>query len=69
MAHQPPLSMGFNRLEYWSGLPFPPPGDSPDPGIDTAFPVSPALAGRFCTTKPPGKPVVLAVVVQSLSRV
>ena len=34
-AHQAPLSMGFPRQEYWSGLPFPPPGDLPDPGIET----------------------------------
>ena len=43
-AHQGPLSMGFPRQEYWSGLPFPPPGHLPDPGIE---PLSPALAGRF----------------------
>ena len=52
VACQAPLSMGFSRQEYWSGLPFPPPGDLPDPRID---PVSPALAGRFFTTEPPGK--------------
>ena len=46
-ACQPPLSMGFPRQEYWSGLPFPSPGDLPDPGIENASPVSPALAGRF----------------------
>ena len=44
--------MGFSRQEYWSGLPFPPPGDLPDPGLQTA---SPALAGEFFTTEPPGK--------------
>ena len=52
VAHQAPLSMAFPRQEYWSGLPFPPPGDLPDPGIE---PASPALAGRFFTTEPPGK--------------
>ena len=52
VACQDPLSMGFPRQKYWSGLPFPPPGDLPDPGIKHA---SPALAGRFFTTKPPGK--------------
>ena len=41
--------MGFPRQEYWSGLPFPPPGDLPDPGIKPASFVSPALAGRFFT--------------------
>ena len=46
------LSMGFPRQEYWSGLPFPPPGDLPDPGIEL---MNLALAGRFFTTEPPGK--------------
>ena len=54
-ALQAHLSMGFSRQEYWSGLPFPPPGDLPDPGIK---PASLALAGRFFTTEPPGKPLV-----------
>ena len=45
--------MEFSRPEYWSGLPLPPSGDLPDPGIE---PVSPALAGRFFTTEPLGKP-------------
>ena len=44
---QAPLSMGFPRQEYWSGLPFPSPGDLRDPGIE---PKSPALAGKFFTT-------------------
>ena len=43
VAHQAPLSMRFSRQEYWSGLPFPPSGDFPDPGIKPAFPASPAL--------------------------
>ena len=47
VAHQAPLSMGFSRQEYWSGLPFPPPRDLPDPGIKLASLMSPALAGRF----------------------
>ena len=42
--------MGFSRQEYWSGLPCLPPGDLPDPGVEPAFPVSPALAGGFFTT-------------------
>ena len=41
------LSMGFSRQEYWSGLPSPLPGDLPNPGIETATPASPALAGGF----------------------
>ena len=48
-----PLSMGSSRQEYWGGLPFPSPGDLPDPEIG---PESPALAGRFFTTELPGKP-------------
>ena len=54
IARQAPLSMGFPRKEYCSGLPFPSPGHLPDPGIE---PTSPALAGGFFTTEPPGKPV------------
>ena len=50
VAYQAPLSMGFSRQEYWSGLPFPSPEDLPDPGIKPASLVSPALAGRFFTT-------------------
>ena len=53
---QAPLSMEFSRQEYWSGLTFPPPEDLPNPGIKPASPVDPALAGRFFTTEPPGKP-------------
>ena len=54
IAHQVPLPMGFPRQEYWSGLPFPSPGDIPDPEIE---PKSPALACKFFTTEPPGKPI------------
>ena len=52
VVHQTPLAVGFSSKEGLGGLPFPPPGDLPDPGIE---PVSPALAGGFFTTKPPGK--------------
>ena len=55
VVHQVPLCMGFSRQEYWSGLPFLTTGDLPDPGIKLASPVSPALAGGFFTTEPPGK--------------
>ena len=48
--------MGFSRQEYWSGLPFPSPGDLPHPEIQPVAPVSPALADRFFTSKPPGRP-------------
>ena len=51
-SRQAPLSMEFSRQEYWSGLPLPTPGDLPDPGIEHT---SPALAGGFFTTAPPGK--------------
>ena len=49
-AHQASLSMPFSRQEYWSGLPFPPPGDLPNPGIEPEPFMSPTLAGRFFTT-------------------
>ena len=52
-AHQAPLSTGFPRQEYWSGLPFPSPEGLPHPGIKLT---SPALAGGIFTTEPPGKP-------------
>ena len=50
VAGQAPLSMRFSRQEYWSGLPFPPPEDLPDPGIEPASLTSPALAGGFFTS-------------------
>ena len=55
VACQAPLSMGFPRQEYWSRLPFPPPGDLPDPRIKPESPAAPALAGGFFTPEPPGK--------------
>ena len=55
VARQAPLSMGFSRQEHWSGLPCPPPGGLPDPGIEPTSVSSPALADRFFTTVPPGK--------------
>ena len=58
VARQACLSMGFPRQEYWSGLPFPPPGDLPDPGMEPMSPASTALAGRFLTTVPPVKPLL-----------
>ena len=56
VACQAPLSMEFPRQEYWSGLPFPSPGDLPDPGIKPTSLASLALAGGFFATEPPGKP-------------
>ena len=54
VTYQAPLSMGFPRQDYWSGLPCPSPRDLPDPGTEAA---SPALPGVFFTTEPPGKPI------------
>ena len=56
VAHEAPLSVALSWQEYCSGLPFPPPGDLPDPGFKPTTLVSPALAGRFFITEPPGKP-------------
>ena len=56
VALQAPLSMEFSRQEYWIRLPFPPPGDLPNPEIEPVSLVSPALAGGFFTSVPPGKP-------------
>ena len=50
VAHQAPLSMGFSRQECWNGLPFPPPGDLPNPGMELKSLMSPALAGGIITT-------------------
>ena len=61
IAYQAPPSMGFSRQEYWSGLPFPSPGDLPHPGIE---PGSPALQADALPSEPPGK-----LRVKSLSRV
>ena len=59
VACQAPLNMEFPRQEYWSGLPFPPPGDLHNPGIEPVPLVPPALAGGFFTTEPLGKPLLL----------
>ena len=53
VAHQAPLFMGFSRQECWSGLPCPPPGDLPDPGIELVSLMSPALVGGFFMTSIP----------------
>ena len=55
VAYQAPPSMGFSRQEYWSGLPFPSPGDLPDPGIE---PWSPAFQADTLTSEPPGKYII-----------
>ena len=56
VAHQAPLSIGFPRQEYWSGLPPPSPGDLPDPGLK---PGSPALQADSLLSEPPRKPLTL----------
>ena len=65
VAHQIPLSMGFPRQEYWSGLPFPPPGGFPNPGIK---PRSPALHTDSLPSEPPGKHSIYDMFVQMVSR-
>ena len=63
VAHRAPPSMGFSRQEYWSGLPFPSPGDLPDPGIE---PRPPTLQAAALASVPPGKP--LNTRIQSLRK-
>ena len=63
-AYQTPPSMGFSRQEYWSGLPFPSPGDLPDPGIE---PRSPAFQADALTSEPPGKPLRILCKHQEIS--
>ena len=63
VGRQSPLSMGFSRQEYWSGLPFPSPGNLPDPGIKPAFLLSPALAGGFFTTRATWDANVVLIIV------
>ena len=57
-AFQAPPSMGFSRQEYWSGLPCPPPGDLPNPGIEPTSLIPLALAGKFFTIDPQGKSTI-----------
>ena len=56
VVHQAPLPVEFSRQEFWSGMPFPTPGNLPHPGIEPASLASPALAGGFFTTEPSGMP-------------
>ena len=65
VASQVPQSTGFPRQEHWNGLPFPSPGNLPDPGIE---PASPAFAGRFFITEPPGKPISIMTNIQNWDR-
>ena len=63
VAHQAPPSMEFSRQEYWSGLPFPSPGDLPDPGIE---PGSPALEADALPPEPPGNPPTCLILCKTL---
>ena len=65
-AHRAPLSMGFPRQEYWSGLLFPPLRDIPNPGIETMSPVSSALQMDSLPLKPSGKPFLIIKEGQSV---
>ena len=67
VARQAPLSMGFSRQEYWSGLAFPSQEDLPNPRTELGSPVSPALAGLFFITVPPGKPYGCGLVIKLCS--
>ena len=60
VAYQAPPSMGFPRQEYWSGLPFPFPGDLSNPGME---PESPALQADALSSEPPGKPIMPATIL------
>ena len=60
VVHQAALSMGFSRQESWSRLPFPSPGDLPDPGME---PETPVLAGKFFTTESPEKTFKEAIIL------
>ena len=62
VAHQTPLSVGFSRQEYWSGLLFPSPEDRPNPGIESRFP---ALQADSLSSEPPGKPLTALLIYNS----
>ena len=66
VTHQAPQTMEFSRQEYWSGVPFPAPGDLPDPGTEPASLASPALAGGFFTIVTPGKPMSVCLSLSEL---
>ena len=66
VARRAPMSIGFSRQEYYSGLPFPLPEDLPSTGTDPASLASPALAGGFFTTEPPGKSHTTIKIIKKL---
>ena len=61
VAHQAPLSMGFYKSEYWSGLPWPPPGDLPNPGIELVSLMSPAMSDEPFTTSTTWEVIILYI--------
>ena len=63
VAQQAPQSKGFSRQECWSGLPFPSPGDLPDPVIELVSLMSPAMAGRFFTTSPTWEDYYIYIII------
>ena len=67
IACQAPLSMGFPRQEYWSGLPFTPPGDLPNPGVEPMYPMANTLQVDSFTGEPLGKPLTFLKMVYSVS--
>ena len=69
VAHQAPLSMGFSGQEYWSGLPYPPPGDLPTPGIEPMVLMSPELADGFFTTSTTWEALSFTLLLSCFSRV
>ena len=69
IAHQAPLSMVFSRQEYWSGLPFPSPGNLSDPGIEPVSLLAPTLAGRFFTASTTGWPEENTIMFQLSSSI
>ena len=68
IVRQAPLSRGFSRQEYWSGLPFPSPGDLPDPGTDPAAFVSPALSGDLLPLASSRKPKIKYIFLNQKKR-
>ena len=68
-AHQASLSMGLSRQEYWSGLPFPPPGDLPNPQIEPTSPAALALQADSLPSEPPAKPSVTPTELETIGKI
>ena len=65
VTHQAPLSLRFSRQDYWSGLPYPPPGDVPISGIEPTSPAASTLQGDSFTAEPPGKPIYTIFIMKN----